>query len=151
MSVQRGNYPRGVRLQTEQGCKLTILHSQFTYCKALLGGALRADSLYESIGNSKFESCTSEAYSDEFQQVGVFVDHAGSVAIKGTTFRDNHLRLGCCYDGTNRVIVFDSKFMNGNVYYHDKYSSNTILSQCLNESSKSIDMELVPEEWWYDY
>jgi hypothetical protein len=48
-------------------------------------------------------------------------------------------------------MVFDSRFIGSNVYYHDRYHNNTVLSQCTLEAAKSIDKELLPEDWWYDY
>ena len=151
LAVRRNESRTFASLQTARGTALEITNSRFTDCKALIGGALRADSLHESITSSKFERCTSAAYDDEFQAAGVFVDHAGDCAIAGSTFRDNDVQLGNCWDGAYRTIVHGTSFTNSNVYYYKKTTSNTLLSRCTQESSRSIDVELVPERWWYGY
>ncbi len=151
MAVRRNTAKTQTVDNVWQVAELTISNSRFIECKALLGGAIRTDSLHESIRGGSFAGCTSGAFDDEMEQIGVFADFAGLESIQNATFRATNLRLGNCNYGAWSAVVSRTRLAQSNVYYHSKASSVTILSGCDLEGGRSIDNALTPADWWNEF
>ncbi len=129
---------RPTRLQrTIDGC-------HFDRCLARAGGgAILVDSLY-GVRNCEFSACVSVGWQD--QQAGDIAVFAlketwGNSAVSDCVFRQTSLVIGDASHGSGLTFVRSTQFQQGNVYYHNKGSKNTITRGCSFARGREIERE----------
>lgn len=121
----------------------TIENCRFDRCLAALGGALWVNSLY-GVVKCEFVACESRALQKKSAgDVAVYVLEARApTAISGCVFRQTSLSIGNSHGGTNANFVISTQFQKANIYYHTKYSSNTISRNCVFLDGREIEKKL---------
>ena len=128
---------RPTRLQrTIDGC-------HFERCLALVGGgAILVDSLY-GVRHCEFSACASVALQN--QQAGDIAvcayEARGNPAVSDCVFRQTSLSIGNAGYSNNLTFVRSTQFQQGNVYYHNKGSKNTITRGCSFARGREIERE----------
>lgn len=119
-----------------------IEDSRFERCSAARGGAIYTNNLND-IKNCEFIACASTALKDA-PDIAVYCENEaqGNPAVSGCTFRNTSLYLGSAYWDNHKTFVLDSQFDAGNIYYHNRYGSNTIQSNCVFNKGREIAKEL---------
>ncbi|CAG9172496.1 hypothetical protein LMG23992_02251 [Cupriavidus laharis] len=152
IAVKRLKDTRERYLTLRNGAEFKVSHSRFVDCTASLGGAIRADGLYDAIHNCKLENCSSTRLDEELQHVGVFADYAGSASFSESTFRDAGIRMGDCgHAGSFTSIAISCRFKSSDVLYHEKGQHVTVLHQCTLDDSRSVNSAMNAEDWWFEY
>lgn len=139
----------------------------FDRCLAGYGGAIHVNQLY-GVSKCEFIMCQSPGLKDKdtgdfalqtgLQGINVFAQslhdkQAGGIAvyarmaraptaISDCVFRQTSLIIGDAYDGSNARFVSSTQFQQGNVYYHNRYSSNAITDGCVFEGGRVIERKL---------
>ncbi len=121
----------------------TITDCTFDRCVAARGGAIWTRLLF-GIERCEFIACQSLALEDqEAGDVAVFTGEqvCGDPAVAHCVFRQTSLVIGNSAWGHSVTFVKNSQFLNGNLYYFNKYSSNTIASECTFDGGKIIERQ----------
>ena len=121
----------------------TIENCRFDRCLAALGGALYVNALY-GVNKCEFVDCESRSLQKKSAgDVAVYVLEARApTAISGCVFRQTSLSIGNSHDGSGANFVISTQFQKANIYYHSKYSSNTISMNCVFLDGREIDRNL---------
>jgi len=109
----------------------TIRNCLFDRCLAARGGAIAVNRLY-GVGECEFVACRSlDLESQSAGNVAVYAAEAKApTAISDCVFRQTSLVIGSAYDGSNAKFVRSCRFQQGDVYYHNRWSSNQITDAC---------------------
>jgi hypothetical protein len=109
----------------------TIQNCYFDRCLAAFGGAIFVNQLC-GVEKCKFVACESRALQDkQAGDVAVYANAARApTAVAGCAFHQTSLVIGDAYDGTSAKFVCSTQFQQANIYYDNRYSSNTISSNC---------------------
>jgi hypothetical protein len=160
---------RNARAIAALGNELTLTESRFTHCghEGLNGGAVRHSDHGRIIRNCLFDRCLAahggaifvgtlrSVEKCEFvacRSVGLQGKSAGDVAvyakyaaaptaISGCVFRQTSLVIGDAYAGSNAKFVCSTRFQQGNVYYHHRYSHSQITYDCSFVDGREIERE----------
>lgn len=119
--------------------KWIVSKCHFEKCIGQSAGAIYTPYIYE-IKESEFIDCRSIGLSGVLK-LAVFTttEVRQNFAVINCIFRDSSLSIGSAYYGGGQVFIKKSQFQNGFIYYHSKYSNNTIHSDCTFENSQVIE------------
>jgi len=117
----------------------------FDRCLAACGGALWVNALY-GVNKCEFVACESRLLQDEQAgDVAVFAKGAKApLAISDCVFRQTSLVIGDSCDGSGAAFVISTQFQKANIYYHNRYSKNTIARDCVFLEGRALDRKLSP-------
>lgn len=160
---------RNARAIFANGEQLKVCNSEFIGCGSTdyAGGAIYHASNHEnSIENCRFEACVGahagavfaykllKIYDCEFiacrsthlkgvANMAVFGSNASDVvgAVSRCVFRECSLSLPSPGYHSSNVLVFDSQFQNGNVYFQNRYTSETICRHCNFNGGQVIEKQ----------
>ena len=117
----------------------SIQKCKFENCTGTKAGALWMFYLI-GISGCEFISCKSTGING-VNNIAVYTSNQtqGGPALTECSFRDCSLNIGNAYYNTGMIFVKNSQFHNGNLYYNNKYSKNTIHSNCVFNGGKEIE------------
>jgi len=117
----------------------TICNCLFDRCLAARGGAIAVNKLY-GVDKCEFVACRSlDLESKSAGDVAVYAARAGApTAISDCVFRKTSLVIGSAFDGSGARFVRSCRFQQGDVYYHNRCSSNHITDACSFDGGREI-------------
>lgn len=115
---------------------------RFEECVGSHAGALYFDHL-SGVQNCEFIACRSTAL-EEISDLAVYTADGAedSPALTACIFLQCSLSIGGAFLGRNMTFVTNSQFHNGNLYYRNRKSSNTIQSGCTFIDGQVIEKSL---------
>ncbi len=162
-------YAAGAIVHSDNARK--IKDCRFEECVGSYAGALHFNNLY-GVENCEFIACRSTGPEDRCvpgQRRTVVAGLAGAIAslaaaealkkvtdlaiyteseaqanpaLKACVFRQCSLSIGSAYWSNDVTYVRDSQFHNGNLYFHNKYSRNSVQLGCTFSSGQVIEKQL---------
>lgn len=120
----------------------SITNCYFKNCIGKLSGAIWSYNL-KKIDSCEFIDCRSTSI-EGVKNLAVFTanEAQGKPSINNSVFRNSSLSIGSTWWGGNEIFIKDCQIDKSNVYYHNKYSSNTIHSDCVFNGGSAIDKKL---------
>lgn len=115
---------------------------RFEECVGSHAGALYFDNLW-GVQKCEFIACRSTALQGITDLAVYTADGAqASPALTACVFLQCSLSIGSAYWSSKKTFVTNSQFRNGNLYYNNRDSSNTVQSGCTFSGGQVIEKEL---------